>query len=179
MPEEEEDELPYAYAHIYDEMVKRHEKQVARAKELLDELKEMAGGGFYAPGIEDKIELLEETIANGPPPREWQHAIGLTVTAKVGGKKHKGTYSLKVVKTKGLPGYKLIVQGPRGEVYWWPGCDQSETEVFVAAGGWRHTLTRFFGLANVVDGTTKNNVKHGGEAPPPKKSIPVFPPTVE
>lgn len=152
----------YAYADLYGEMERRQEHQRAEALRLIRQLRRLKVHGLYAPEMAARLSELERSIPKGPPPRHWKHAIGLSVSATVSKGAAAGTYSLEVVRSDNPDGFELVLDGPRRSMRWWPSTGISETDALVSIGGWRHTLSRFFGLEIRVSGHTKANKRKTG-----------------
>lgn len=147
----------YAYADLYGMMVKRQERYRNHTIQLIRSIERMRRDGFHAPGLDVHLAALKRSIPNGPPARRWLHAIGLSVTAQVSKGAASGTYKLTVIRSNNPDGFELLLKGPKRSIVWSPSTGVSETSAFLAIGGWRHTLSRFFGLEIRVSGLTKTN----------------------
>lgn len=134
---------------LYEQVVQRHRRtRIVQLREIDEKLSLAESDPSLIAVIEEFRAQLQAQIDKWPPPT-WESAIGLGVSAEVsdGDAKHHGTYTLIVDAADTLAGYVVTATGPEGSVEYYPGCGFSETEASVRIGGWRHTLTRIFGLA--------------------------------
>lgn len=145
------------YGDLYGMMVRRHERNRREALRHIRAIERLRKAGFCTPELVDHLSALRKSIPSSPPPRRWIHAVGLSITVEVKNGYSAGTYTLKVVGAQNPDGFELNLTGPARSIVWSPSTGMCETNAFLAIGGWRWTLTRFFGLETKVSGYTKVN----------------------